>query len=60
MINKLYDVECVVVRIGNMDFKKGRYQQIRDFLNVDIAWDGKNQLYGTEYKWRMKKGQSHK
>ena len=30
-------MECGVVRIGNMDYEKGRYQKIRGFQDVDMA-----------------------
>jgi len=29
-------MECGVVRIGNMDYEKGRYQKIRGFRDVDL------------------------
>jgi len=37
MNNQVYDMECGVLRIGNMDNEKGRYQEIRGFRDVDMV-----------------------
>ena len=57
---QVYYTDGVVIRLGNMDHEKGRYQKIGGFRDVDIANDresaqsneGKLKRY---YKWQKKK-----
>jgi len=33
-----------VARTGNMDYEKGRYQKVRGFRDMDMAFDGTNAI----------------
>ena len=38
------DLECDLVLCRNMDSEKGGHKKIGSLLNVDMAWDGEDQL----------------